>query len=654
MRKRLLTAGALAVIALAGCLIGLATGRRAEARAAVDPAWKDLEYQDSSACARCHTIPSKQGGSLDFVLLTEYAIWRTHDKHAQAYAVLQGERGKQMGKILGVDVTKPEAGCLNCHAMYNQWIESNFKGKALSDLTPAQRTELEAHLKDGVGCGGCHGPSSKWTGQHFLPNWRKKTPQEKYADGMVDLRDPTVRARLCMSCHIGSAAEGKVVSHAMFAAGHPPLPPIEIATFSKNMPQHWRDTKDVPAFKNPELRKKYGIDLKNYHAENLAFQQTQSSLIGSVQALCETMKLSRDRAGNSVPRWAWPELNPSASELRQAPDAAFQKRVSNSWTELAMTQSDCYACHHDLRYPSFRVKRGFGYRLPGKAMLRLRAGRPPLPSWFLPEEEASCTFTDSAKELDNLQARLKVLADVTGARPFGRPAEVARAAEGLIEWCQGMRPELEKNALYNEAAALKLLHKLVGMYALPAGEEAKPGAAIPDYETARQLASTIQVVFGEWAAKSAPGDEALAKTVRADLDALTEQLDLEPYVHRRDRLAVLTEVIRKAANVPAGNKPFEQGAKQFSEYLKPENIARMDKLEELITSRNAFLDLLGRGVDSSAFSAELAKTRIANQLQGYSDKEARILLGKMANFDPSVFQATLYRIQQALPPARGR
>jgi hypothetical protein len=112
-----------------------------------------------------------------------------------------------------------------CHAMDNLSKENLEKG-ADRGLNP----------RDGVSYGGCHCPSSEWNGLHTQLKWRERSPQQKYEKGMRDLRDPTVRARLCMSCHIGNAAEGKVVSHAMFAAGHPPLPPIEIATFSKNEP----------------------------------------------------------------------------------------------------------------------------------------------------------------------------------------------------------------------------------------------------------------------------------------------------------------------------------------------------------------------------------------------------------------------------------
>src|SRR4051812_2996485 len=58
-------------------------------------AWKTLQYEDSMQCAVCHTSPVADRKQ-DLVLLAEYAIWKTHDKHAQAFAVLKGVRGKRM------------------------------------------------------------------------------------------------------------------------------------------------------------------------------------------------------------------------------------------------------------------------------------------------------------------------------------------------------------------------------------------------------------------------------------------------------------------------------------------------------------------------------------------------------------------------------
>src|SRR5205807_2976340 len=44
-------------------------------------------YNGAEECKVCHTqqISAEQAGSLTFVTLTEYGIWKTLDKHAQAY-----------------------------------------------------------------------------------------------------------------------------------------------------------------------------------------------------------------------------------------------------------------------------------------------------------------------------------------------------------------------------------------------------------------------------------------------------------------------------------------------------------------------------------------------------------------------------------------
>ena len=57
---------------------------------------------------------------------------------------------------------------------------------------------------------------------------------------MIDVRNPIVRAEQCFGCHIGNAAEGKIITHEMYAAGHPPLPNIEIESYVAQLPRHWR------------------------------------------------------------------------------------------------------------------------------------------------------------------------------------------------------------------------------------------------------------------------------------------------------------------------------------------------------------------------------------------------------------------------------
>src|SRR5262245_54635293 len=66
--------------------------------------WKDFHYQEAKECKKCHTRPTGEyRPSLDLVMLTEYSIWKTHDKHAQAYAVLKGERGRKISELLTGD-----------------------------------------------------------------------------------------------------------------------------------------------------------------------------------------------------------------------------------------------------------------------------------------------------------------------------------------------------------------------------------------------------------------------------------------------------------------------------------------------------------------------------------------------------------------------
>src|SRR5262245_17776858 len=269
---------ALGLVALTGGALGFAlltsppaqaqpdkasSSDKSQSPEAAKEAWKKFYYQEAKECKQCHTAPTAdRKGSLDLCMLTEFSIWKTIDKHAQSFALLKGERGQKIAQKLKMDVTKPEAGCLSCHAM------GNLPGSA----------EAKLDLEDGVSCTGCHGPSGgegAWLGPHAQKTWRDKSPDEKFKLGMRDLRDPVIRAELCMSCHIGNADEGKVVTHAMMAAGHPPLPPIEMATFAKNEPQHWREPMKVEFLAKNAENEKYR---KNYHLEDMKFHRTRHAL----------------------------------------------------------------------------------------------------------------------------------------------------------------------------------------------------------------------------------------------------------------------------------------------------------------------------------------------------------------------------------------
>src|SRR5262245_30463192 len=155
---------AFGTILLAAALgwFALGLGRKAQADpaltqsfAAAKDAWKNFQYQEAAQCTQCHSVPNPQNeGSWDLCSFLEWPIWKTHDKHAQAYVVLLGDRGKKIGELLFPKLEKKDAhakildkdtGCLGCHAM---------------STLPGAKVDPQ----DGVSCGGCHGPSSAWVG----------------------------------------------------------------------------------------------------------------------------------------------------------------------------------------------------------------------------------------------------------------------------------------------------------------------------------------------------------------------------------------------------------------------------------------------------------------------------------------------------------
>src|SRR5206468_730846 len=98
-------------------------------------------------------------------------------------------------KRLGVAEVHRDKGCLACH------------GVAVVDDKVRHKTFKE---EEGVSCVACHGEYREWVALHGdvlqRDDWRaltRKDKEERY--GMTDVRDPVKRARLCVSCHVGSA-----------------------------------------------------------------------------------------------------------------------------------------------------------------------------------------------------------------------------------------------------------------------------------------------------------------------------------------------------------------------------------------------------------------------------------------------------------------
>jgi hypothetical protein len=169
------------------------------------------------AGSTCHgnTAGVKKTG----VLQNEYLTWQRLDKHAKAFTVLQGELGKRIAANLGYPSAEKAQVCLDCH----------------SDNVPAEQRGVQFQVSDGVGCEACHGASQKWLGPHASGKIPHAQLVSDYALYPTD--DPMARAKLCVSCHVGSG--DRFVTHRIMGAGHPRMP-FELETFSQIQPAHYQ------------------------------------------------------------------------------------------------------------------------------------------------------------------------------------------------------------------------------------------------------------------------------------------------------------------------------------------------------------------------------------------------------------------------------
>jgi hypothetical protein len=486
----------LPVIALA-CLLALAAGAAAigaggeqtpPARsAAVNPDKLTPFIVGARECASCHdqkhhsTFTREELGRW-ICRMDEFPTFNTQDKHKLAFKGLTGPRGQQMGELLGTDVTKAEAGCINCHGVPEHGV-------------PKQQYTRE---DDGVTCVACHGTYKEWVLNHQIPDkeWSELPPKDKERRfGMTDLWDPVRRTETCASCHIGNHPAGKVITHAMYAAGHPPLPSLETATFGDAQPRHW----DLMRKKTPEHRQRLGYrDLGD-------FEQTRLVMLGSLVELRESVKLLADQAEANKP-----------------------EPIGARWPDYA--RFDCYACHHELES---RV--GASWR-----QIRRQTdfpGRPTAADWPRVLVQLAIEAADPARS-SSLKPRFnEILAafqkNLT-ARPFGDVSKLIPAARDVIQWADSAISSLERTG-FDADKARSLLGRLCEM----------AGDGRPDYDSARQIAWAFRVIYHESVPKERrePAIERELAGLEAELD-----LDLTPARTQAQIETALPDRLRKAAD----------------------------------------------------------------------------------------------------------
>jgi len=314
-------------------------------------------------CVRCHR--SEQSAWVD---TPTTAVWR-HDAHSRAHLALSPDNARTRGMeaVLGITAATTAA-CVACH--------THPSGE------PAVEEET-AIVHGGISCETCHGAGSGYFEPHMEKSWRFLSSAEKEALGMHDLRNPERKAENCLSCHLGEVASGKVITHAMYAAGHPPLPAFEIESFGKAMGPHWKRVWE----KSPTIQQQAAE--AGYQTE--AASESQRSLIGGLVALRQSATLVDGYAS-----------------------AATENARERPWPELALY--DCQACHHELRVPSGRQEAGYGGLVPG---------RPSLVRW--PRGLAGVAFQEAGMPAD-LDKLLAPWVAALNQRPFGEESGLQAAA----------------------------------------------------------------------------------------------------------------------------------------------------------------------------------------------------------------------------------
>ncbi len=245
----------------------------------------------------CAAAGCHNGNDLAHAAGSEYSIWSSRDPHARAFAVLGKEPSQKiMTAYRGGGDAQADATCLACHSL------------TAEPGVPAPPREL---LADGVSCEACHGPAGAWRDDHYTRPWRSLSAAETDRLGFIPTRDLARRIELCVGCHVGR--EGAAVGHDLIAAGHPRLA-FEYTAYHDLLPRHWEQER-LPRVAGRQGEPEYGGDFLARAWE-----------IGQVTAA---------RQAEAV------------AESRKAPVSDF-------------ADLDCYACHHDLRQPSWRQARPAG------------------------------------------------------------------------------------------------------------------------------------------------------------------------------------------------------------------------------------------------------------------------------------------------------
>ncbi len=240
----------------------------------------------------------------------EFRIWFDADPHANALRALGNSVSRRMVKHLAGESPSPARyaeiyrRCFACHNTSPTKVpERLIEEPAFFDQEPAH---------EGVGCQACHGPAGGWEDVHYFACWKQLPLDKKRELGFRDTKTIEARATLCAGCHVGGI--GKDVNHDLIAAGHPQMK-FEMRGYYALMPHHWHEDQDQDQI--PEFETRLWV------AGQMASARAALALLESRAA-----EASDNARGSSA---VWPEFS----------------------------ESDCFACHHDVLKSRWRKERGF-------------------------------------------------------------------------------------------------------------------------------------------------------------------------------------------------------------------------------------------------------------------------------------------------------
>lgn len=411
-------------------------------------------------CYNCHTNGFPKDGFGDrfgitandnWILANEVRTWGEKDKHSQAYTSLLSDTAKKMGEAMGVPGNiHRDKRCLACHTGFP--IAAMTELDAANGLIDEKTYQNDLRITTGVSCEGCHGSAGGdhgWLTTHTSKDtWRFLTPDAKCEKGYYDVRSVISRTKLCLSCHLGNAAQGRILTHEMYAAGHPPLPPFELATFEELMPKHWRNLSE-----KKDLQQEYS-ERTGTQIDPEELRGTKSMLVAALISRSEALRLTADLAADLT-------------------EGAVSDQIPKpQWPDFA--QFDCYACHHDLKSEGWRTT----------AQHRGSPGRPPLVPW--PNALSRLAAIQAQLEPNDIDRDFSFVQSAILKSPFGDREQLiaaARASANLAETTAAALSGQQMRA--NEGRAL--LERIAETAA----------TETMDYDSARQLVWAFEILRTE-------------------------------------------------------------------------------------------------------------------------------------------------------------